>query len=128
MMDDNLGEMLLDRAKAARAEGTATALGDAWHFEEAAKRIAHLSNTLLHVISERDATFALMLGRAERSEAEARRLGDMIPLMVRARAAMRACGWHLAPASEPSGDGTLELAVAEIEAEFADILGDDNGH
>lgn len=44
---------------------------------------------------------------------------ELIALMSKAHACMRACGWHLAPATD---DGILALAVAEIEEEFAEIL------
>ena len=52
-------------------------------------------------------------------------------MMTTAHAVMRACGWHLALAGEISGDGVIEAAVGEVEADFADALqdkgeGDDN--
>ena len=43
-------------------------------------------------------------------------------LLAEAHAAMRACGWHLATAAEPAGDGVLEAACSEIEAAFARLL------
>lgn len=56
---------------------------------------------------------------------------NLLALMRKAHAVMLACGWHLAPASDPIGDGTLEAAAAEIEADFRAALaiseGSDNG-
>lgn len=43
MADPDLITRLRERALAAREEGTATALGDALHFEEAASEIEHLA-------------------------------------------------------------------------------------
>lgn len=43
-------------------------------------------------------------------------------LLAEAHACMRECGWHLAPASAPEGDGVLNLAVAEIEAQVGALL------
>lgn len=43
-------------------------------------------------------------------------------LLTEAHACMRACGWQLAPAAEQQGDGVLQLAVAEVEAAFLDLL------
>ena len=57
--------------------------------------------------------------RADKAEAERDSLRD---LMSRAHAVMRACGWQLAIASDPQGEGVLETACTEIEAEFADVL------
>lgn len=45
-------------------------------------------------------------------------------LMRKAHAAMRECGWQLAVGCEPQGDGILEAACTEIEADFADALSD----
>jgi hypothetical protein len=41
-----------------------------------------------------------------------------LKLLKEAHAVMRACGWHLAPASDQSDDPTLALAAAEIEDAF----------
>lgn len=57
--------------------------------------------------------------RAEAAEAEVARL---MALMRTARAVMRECGWHLAAAAEPNGDGVLEMACTEVEADFASAL------
>ncbi len=47
----------------------------------------------------------------------------LLSLMAKAHAVMRETGWQLAPASiNPEADGVLELAAAEIESEFADVL------
>jgi len=35
---------------------------------------------------------------------------------------MRECGWQLAISAEPQGDGILEAACTEVEADFADAL------
>lgn len=43
-------------------------------------------------------------------------------LLGEAHAAMRACGWQLAPASDDGSDGVLNLAVAEIEEAFGSLL------
>ena len=43
-------------------------------------------------------------------------------LMTEAHAVMRACGWHLAPASATSDDGVIEAAAAEIEGQFAELI------
>lgn len=40
-------------------------------------------------------------------------------LLSNALAVMRECGWHLAISAEPHGDGILEAACTEIEADFA---------
>lgn len=45
-----------------------------------------------------------------------------LKLLTEARAVMRACGWHLAPAADSSDDPTLALAAAEIEAAIGAIL------
>jgi hypothetical protein len=49
----------------------------------------------------------------------------MVPvkLMREAHACMRECGWQLAPAAEQQGDGILQAAVAEVEAQFGEVLG-----
>lgn len=46
----------------------------------------------------------------------------LLALMRKAHAVMRECGWQLAPGCEPQGDGIIELAAAEVEAEFAAAL------
>lgn len=47
----------------------------------------------------------------------------LLRLMVKAHTVMRQTGWQLAPASaDAEDDGVLELAAAEIEGEFADVL------
>lgn len=43
-------------------------------------------------------------------------------LLTEAHACMRATGWQLAPVSEMDGDGILQLAVAEVEEQFSDLL------
>ncbi len=52
--------------------------------------------------------------------------GSLVPiplkLIIEAHACMRACGWHVAPASPVSTDGVLEAAVVEIEAQFAVLV------
>ena len=45
-MSDELVKQLRERADAARSEGTATALGDALHFEEAAALLEQQSRTI----------------------------------------------------------------------------------
>lgn len=60
-----LVERLRERAVAAREESTATGLGDALHFEEAARAIEEAENDTLAAEAE------LRLVRKERSEAEA---------------------------------------------------------
>ena len=48
---------------------------------------------------------------------------DILPLMQQAHAAMRTCGWQLAPASETrSDDGVFEAALADIEDRFTAAL------
>lgn len=44
-------------------------------------------------------------------------------LLIKAHAVMRECGWHLAIATEPQGDGVLEAACTEVEGDFAAFLG-----
>lgn len=55
-----------------------------------------------------------------------RAIADLIrrqaDLMRRAHAVMRECGWQLAISAEPAGDGILEAACTEIEADFADLF------
>lgn len=46
-----------------------------------------------------------------------------LKLLSEAHAVMRACGWHLAPASDGIGDGVLNLAAAEIEEKVGALLG-----
>jgi hypothetical protein len=48
---------------------------------------------------------------------------DLLALIALARPVMRECGWHLAVAAEPQGDGVLEAACTEIEDKFALALG-----
>lgn len=45
-------------------------------------------------------------------------------LIALAHPVMRACGWHLAIASAPQGDGVLEAACTEVEDKFAEALKD----
>lgn len=54
-----------------------------------------------------------------RAEAAEARVAELIGLMRKAHAVMRECGWQLAASAEPNGDGVLELACTEIEADFA---------
>lgn len=60
----------------------------------------------------------------ERSRAEAAeaRVKELEALMHKAHAVMRKCGWQLAISAEPQGDGILEAACTEVEADFADAL------
>ena len=59
----------------------------------------------------------------ERDAGDTSRAEIAVPLDLihRALAVMRECGWHLAPGSAGDGDGILEIAAAEIEAEFAQL-------
>lgn len=56
------------------------------------------------------------------------RAGEMVAvprkLLTEAHACMRTCGWQLAPAAEQGtdDDGVLALAVADIEAQFGELL------
>lgn len=49
---------------------------------------------------------------------------EALRLMRLAHAVMRECGWQLAIACEPAGDGVLEAACSEMEADFAEFLKD----
>jgi len=65
---------------------------------------------------------------AEREVLAALRAGEMVAvprkLLTEAHACMRTCGWQLAPAAEQGtdDDGVLALAVADIEAQFGELL------
>ena len=49
-------------------------------------------------------------------------------VMTKAHAVMRQTGWHLAlDCEDPPGGGLLELAAAEVESEFASVLGAKEG-
>lgn len=45
----------------------------------------------------------------------------MTEIDTSAEACMRECGWHTAQAGEIQGDGILQAAVAEVEAQFSEI-------
>jgi hypothetical protein len=42
--------------------------------------------------------------------------------MRKAHAVMRECAWQLAVGAEPAGDGILEAACSELEADFREFL------
>lgn len=69
---------------------------------------------------------APLLTRAEAATLAGLRAGTLravpVDLLRQAHAAMRACGWQLAPADIQSEDGVIEAAVAEIEERFAAML------
>ena len=48
-----------------------------------------------------------------------------VKLLREAHACMRACGWHLAPASDDGSDGVLAAAVADIEERMARLLAEE---
>lgn len=69
----------------------------------------------IRVWNERDA-------QHRRAEAAETRVKALEALMHKAHAVMRECGWQLAISAEPQGDGILEAACTEVEADFADAL------
>lgn len=52
-------------------------------------------------------------------EAERNKFRSLVEL---AHPTMIACGWHLAMAAEPQGDGVLEAACTEIEEKFSEAV------
>lgn len=75
--------------------------------------------SMIDGITARDTTIKML---DDSVAALSARLAEMRHLMRRAHAVMRECGWQLAITAEPQGDGVLEAACTEIEADFAEAL------
>lgn len=103
------------------------------HVENVARAWASIDGKLAEFeVCKMDPEMGKAHGYYEGYMAEARELlkrsglSDLIErqhdLMTKAHAVMRECGWQLAISAEPAGDGILEAACTEIEADFAEHL------
>jgi hypothetical protein len=81
---------------------------------------ARLNAAIIEGVSnELDIALTASNAEAERLRADIAQATD---LMRKAHAVMRECGWQLAISAEPAGDGIIEAACTEIEADFGEFL------
>lgn len=74
---------------------------------------------------EKEVEFVLLPQMADvtkKLKAVEAKLAKAVTIMSKEHALMRECGWHLATASDPQGDGVLEVSVCEVEEEFVATL------